>query len=689
LQETRARLSAMTAWHPQVVVDAHEMGQWDSYLFSPPRAPFNLSLTGELLHWWDVFAADQARAFDARGWAYYTRDWNEEWYPGYGSSWPLYGGAVGILYEQAGITGRIARHDGTVMTYSESVEHHYVSSLANLTTALRNRAALLEHYAGHRRKAIEDFGGGTVKAFLVAADGNADRLHDLADVLTRQEIEVSVAKERFTATVLGYYDDRAGERVFPAGSLIVPTNQPQGYLIQTILGFDPRPPDSFLAVERRELLKNRDSRLYEITSWSLLQAYAVEGFSSDRPVNVSSSRWSAPEVRGSVTEGTAPQGYLLDVSGDRGPRALAMLLERGLSVQAARKPIDWGGRPFPRGSVFVPARANPEGFGRILDSITAITGVNAAAVTTGKGVAGPDIGASEVKQLRRPRVALVAGGMTSSTSVGWIWHLLDQRIGMPVSLVDIAQLGGVDLNIYNVLVLPDGGGFASSLGRGARERIRAWVSAGGTLIAIGASASFCADSASGLSAVRTPDQVLTRIAEYTGAALEEIAAEKPDMTGLPLWEFPEGDSTTIRKELKPVPYEEARKADEMGRLFAPHGAILRVDLDTDHWLTAGMGDRVPVMVTGRTTLLAKYPEVRTVGRFAAPSRLRVSGLLWPEARVRMARTSFVTQEQLGSGQMILFAAQPNFRAFFRGSERLLINALLFGPGLGTRWTPEW
>jgi hypothetical protein len=366
-----------------------------------------------------------------------------------------------------------------------------------------------------------------------------------------------------------------------------------------------------------------------------------------------------------------------------------MLLERGLSVQAARKPLDWGGKPFPRGSVFVPARANPAGFSRILDSVTAATGVNAVGVLSGKGVAGPDIGATQLEQLKRPRIALVVGGMTSFTSVGWIWHLLDQRLGVPVSLVDIAQLGGVDLAVYNVLVLPDGGGFSSAIGRGARERIRAWVSAGGTLIAMGGSASFCADSANGLSSVRTPDQVLPRMAEYSAAALDEIAAEKPDLTELDIWEYPEPDTATARKELKPIPLEEARKADEMGRLFAPHGAILRVDLDPDHWLTAGMRDRVPVMVTGRTALLAKYPEARTIGRFSPPSRLRISGLLWPEARVRMARTSFLTQEQVGSGQMILFAAQPNFRAFFRDAERLLINALLYGPALGTGWTPQW
>jgi hypothetical protein len=636
-----------------------------------------------------VFAADHARAFDARGWAYYTREWNEEWYPGYGSSWPLYTGAVGILYEQAGVTGRIARHDGTVMTYGESVEHQIVSSFANLTTALRNRTALLEHYVRHRRSAVETFGGGPVKTFLVAAQGNPDRLDDLADVLRRQEIEVSVAAEPFTVPARGYYDTRTADRRFPAGSLIIPADQPQGYLIQTILGFDPRPPDSFLTTERRELLKNRDSKLYEITSWSLFQAYGVDGYSTDRTLSTPRRPW-APAARTSAVErGPAAQGYLLDVTGDRGPRALAMLLERGLSVQAARKPLDWGGRLFPRGCVFVPARAHRGDLAATLDSIATATGVSAIAVNSGKGGAGPDVGAEQLQQLRRPRIALVAGGMTSFTSVGWIWHLLDQRLGVPVSLLDVAQLGGVDLSVYSVLILPEGGGLSSAIGRGARERIRAWVGGGGTLVAMGSSAAFCADSANGISGVRTRDQVLHRLPEFDAAALDEIAAGNPDISSLPVWEFGAKDTLATRREAKPLSPEEARKAEDLGRLFAPHGAILRVDLDPEHWLTFGMQDRVPVMVSTGACLLAKFPAVRTVGRYAAPAEVRISGLLWPEARLRLARTSWLTQEQSGNGQIILFATQPNFRALFRGAERLLINALLYGPGMGTSWTPDW
>jgi len=93
-------------WNPQVVIDSHEMGSHDTYLFSPPREPINPNIDQSARKWWGIFAADQARAFDRYGWSYYTREWNDEWYPGYGASWCLYAGGLGILYEQAGVEAR-------------------------------------------------------------------------------------------------------------------------------------------------------------------------------------------------------------------------------------------------------------------------------------------------------------------------------------------------------------------------------------------------------------------------------------------------------------------------------------------------------------------------------------------------------------------------------------------------------
>ncbi|MFY8133475.1 MAG: hypothetical protein ACOVKS_00560, partial [Aquimonas sp.] len=64
--------------------------------------------------------------------------------------------------------------------------------------------------------------------------------------------------------------------------------------------------------------------------------------------------------------------------------------------------------------------------------------------------------------------------------------------------------------------------------------------------------------------------------------------------------------------------------------------------------------------------------------------LRLGGLLWPEAQERIANTAWVTRESKGAGQIILFATNPTFRGASLGMQRVLGNAVVFGPGFGTR-----
>lgn len=91
---------------------------------------------------------------------------------------------------------------------------------------------------------------------------------------------------------------------------------------------------------------------------------------------------------------------------------------------------------------------------------------------------------------------------------------------------------------------------------------------------------------------------------------------------------------------------------------------------------------LPLFAAGSTVLLSKSPAATPV-RFAEAKRLRLSGLLWPEAAVRLESSAYATVERVGAGQVILFAQDPIFRGGWRGTGRLLLNAILLGPGCGT------
>jgi hypothetical protein len=159
--------------------------------------------------------------------------------------------------------------------------------------------------------------------------------------------------------------------------------------------------------------------------------------------------------------------------------------------------------------------------------------------------------------------------------------------------------------------------------------------------------------------------------------------------------------------------DDLRRRDSWRAIFMPQGAVLAGRVDDRSWLTAGCGEFVPVLYTSRTVLLAP-PTVQAPVRLGffnpvqgstggggekkkdegkpAPGwtisppgyemRLRMSGLLWPEAADRLANSAYVTSESIGAGQLILFASDPTFRGAALGTSRIFANAIVLGPGMG-------
>jgi hypothetical protein len=176
--------------------------------------------------------------------------------------------------------------------------------------------------------------------------------------------------------------------------------------------------------------------------------------------------------------------------------------------------------------------------------------------------------------------------------------------------------------------------------------------------------------------------------------------------------------------------KELKRRDAWQALFMPRGTMLASRIDTNHWLTAGCIEPLPVLVGYQPILMAaddveapirygffvpaeKPPtnsppaelkpkteaasdkkdqdkkdkkEPPRIGWCALPPgyemHLRMSGLLWPEASHRLANAAWVTREAFGRGQIILFATSPTFRGTTRGMERVMLNALVYGPGFG-------
>ena len=749
--ESRGRAGILRTWRPQLTVDSHEMGFESTYLFSPSRDPFNPNLPSKVRDWSERFAADQARAFDRRGWSYFTREWNEEIYPGYGSSIAAYQGAVGILYEQSGTDGQpIRKPSGRVVSYEDAVAHQYTSSMANLTTAASHRRELLSAWRDARAEAVARGTRGRARAFYIVPRPDPARAERLATRLAMLGVEVERLE---TPGSLGgarsLWDDAVHEARLPAGTYRVRLDQPDGLLVRAVLEPHTPLPDSSLAEEREHLERQKDSRVYDATAWSPLLASGLEAWwtpSLDglRWTRVTPDQAPAPPA-GGIAAGPATYGWVFDGSTDAALVLAARLSSVGFAVRAGEKPLRLGARAFPRGSFLLRAEENPPAAAETLQSVARQAGVAVTPVAGARIPDGPDLGGDYWQLLQPARITILAGASLDASSVGWAWNLIDREWAVRVSLLDIGHVADTDLARYNVLVMPNSRGGAEAyrraLGVGGLRALRSWVQGGGTLIALNGGAAFVADDSTRLTAVRLRSQALKDfpaaqlgLSEDAIRALERMQGmglgpgAKPVTSWGPYDEMDRGQAlgipgpgspllgpgarawlgiretptaptaapaarkTAAAKDEKGPSDEERQKAlakiDARLRRFMPSGAILRVDLDPEHWLAYGCGDRAAAMTRGDDALLARDPAV-TVGRYAAPGVLHLGGLLWPEGAGRIAQTAYLTREASGRGQVILFAGDPNFRGYFWGTERLFLNAALLGPGLGATHTIPW
>lgn len=736
--ESRGRLREVARWNPVLFVDAHGMGAQDTHLFSPPREPINPHIPATRARWSELFAREQAVAFDRHGLVYYTGEWHEEWYPGYSTAYASYRGAVGILYEQARIAeDGVRRPEGRILSYGESVQHHVIGSLANLATARAHARELLRDLRANRQRALDPTGPYAHRTFAILPTANTFRLGALVELAQLHGIEVYQAARPFTAAAA---TNQLGQLVtatnLPAGTLLIPNRQPLGHLVAAAFEFDPRLSDRALREERQALLRLGRSRLYDTTAWNLTMFFGLDALALAGDLPAAAEPYRPPERSpGPAATLAAPVAWVFEGADDLSVTAAARLLERGVQVRVAEKDFVFDQTAFARGSVVVTRldnRTYPDELASAVDRTARELGLRAVPVTSGLGAGDlPDLGGQHFRRLEPPRIALVGRGQFDFTDYGAIWHTLDHRLGIRHShLEDGAAL---DLARYNVLILPNTWSQTNRLGL---EPLKDWVRQGGTLIAIGDSTTRLTTEAAAFSKVRHLPEVLGKLADYELTILREWLARDPDpWLPAPVWAYQPTNQLAYPWQVVGGAYpdeKELKRRDAWQARFMPQGALLACRVDTNSWLTFGCTEPLPVLADRRSVLMAtddveapiRYgyltpahapaekppapnpspsgdspdkapketgqhkPEPPRIGWAVQPPGtamyLRQSGLLWPEAAHRIAHTAWVTRESFGRGQIILFATPPTFRGAARGTTRVFLNTVVFGPGLGAR-----
>jgi len=649
--ETRGRLRLFLEWYPHVAVDLHEMGGDSTYFFAPPAKPLNPHITRAQQDWLESFGRAIAGRFDAAGQAYFVREVFDSFFPGYGETWPLTQGSIGMTFEQASARGLVFRRDDdTELTFLDGIRNHFRAALATVETAARGREKLLHDFLEFRRSATSEGETGTVRHYVLVADGDRARLDRLGELLAGQGIELRAAAGEL----------RAGTRTFPAGSIVVPLAQPAGRLARNLL--DPQVPmdEAFVKEQERRRKKRLPDEIYDVTAWSLPLVLDVECVGVGALAG--ETRPFAPDAAAGETALAAAKVAWLLPWGSGAAAAVTEAVQAGLKVRVAEAGLQLGGRAFPAGTAIVRVAENPDGTRETLGRIARRHHSEVVAEDSGYVEGGVSLGSERVRLVKRPRVLLAWDRPTSSLSAGWARWVLERRYGQPVTVVRVSSLGRVDLARYDVLVLPSGD-YDEAIRAAAVRRLRDWVSAGGTLVALGEASRWLTREKVGLLDTKTELRDGRPEAEPSA---DEKAEEKP----------PGKD-----KDAKPEAFEfEKAIQPERERPDAVPGALLRVTLDPEHWLAAGTDGEIHAIVESRRVFTPlKLDKGTNVGVYAKKDQVVGSGLVWDDVRDLLAQKAFLMHQPTGEGHVVAFAEDPNHRGYAEATELLFMNAVLLGP----------
>ena len=637
-QESRSRLAAYRAWEPQVYVDFHEMGADSSYFFPPPAEPVLARIDRRVLSWLDVFGRANAEAFDHQGWVYYKAENYDLFYPGYGDSYPSLHGAIGMTYEVAG-GGRgglaVNRADGTQLTLADRVGRHLTTSLATIRTGERNGRRLLQDYVATRLRSANE----APRLYLWPADQPEART--LADLLMLHGVRVIQLERTLEIAAQPLAGGREeGEHRFAAGTFAVSTVQPLGAFVEAVLDREAPMTPSFLERQRQRFEQNRDGEFYDITAWSLPLAFNLRLWTAagDLPGNPGNPGNHPPGALEGGVQGAGELGYLVAPQGIASYRLAAELRKRHLHSRVALSPLVEGGVAYPAGTLYIPRHGNPEGLPADLAELLRGTGITARAISSSYDVTGLSLGSNAMPAVRQPRIGLLSGEGVDPTSFGFLWFLLDREVGLPHDRLDLAHLRPGALADFDVLILPNGA-YEDRIGDRSRAALDAWIKAGGELVAVGGGAAHWLHE-------------------------HDLVSWKP-------WKAPEADAESEGTQDKAM----------AERDIDTPGAILATRLQAQHPLAIGLPGPPPVLVEGSTVLLPSGDPRRDV-LVAAPQDPVLSGFAWPEAKQRLAGSLLVGAEPRGSGSIVLFVQEPDFRLIWRGTAPLFLNAVMYGPALG-------
>ncbi|NMC38210.1 MAG: zinc carboxypeptidase [Bacteroidales bacterium] len=613
--ESKGRVAAFHRWKPNINTDHHETGPNETFFFQPgvqsrnnPLTPAdNSELTAQIGKYHEKFLNDI-------GSLYFTEESFDDFYVGKGSSYPDIHGSVGILFEQAGTKGHLRETPGRLLSFPFAIRNQFTVSLSTLEAGLKMKNQLLESQKRFYRDALAEAEKHPVKAYIFGEPADHSRLNAFLNILLWHKIKVYKPARNIEKNGITYSS---------SSSFIVPLKQVEYRFIRSL--FEP-------------VTNFSDSVFYDVSTWvlpmsfnlnyaPLMQDKEIEGLTGPEVTE-------APRHPGQLISPEKPYAYLFEWTDYYAPKALYRLQENGLTTRVSGEKFTCiagnGKRTFTAGTIVIPCTGQPiemEELQELMKKVSDECGISIYGVQTGLTETGVDLGSNRIQVVSRPSVAMVVGDGISSSVSGEIWHLLDSRFGIPVTLIPVSKFGSSDLNRYNSIIIAG----SPEIGAAGMEKIKSWMRQGRNIIAVESGNRWI---------VRNNLAEIEYIPEVTVNRKEGAYSNQG-----------------VDRQVHQIP-----------------GSIFQVGLDLTHPLCYGYtGDIMPVFKSNQNAVAISSDIYNNPVRYSENPLL--SGYCSDENINRVRNSAYATVHRNG---IISLYDNPNFRAFWYGTNKVFLNAIFFG-----------
>ncbi len=380
--------------------------------------------------------------------------------------------------------------------------------------------------------------------------------------------------------------------------------------------------------ERRTTFK--DSLFYDISAWSFPLAFNLD-FAENANTKMGGAEIAHATLSDGMISSKSNYAYLFEWHDYYAPKLAYRLLKDGVRLKVGMAPFSQNGKGYDYGTILVPAQNQSMSSDVLYDIVKkALTDIPIEVNGVSSGLTqGIDLGSGEFRTLKMPKIGLFVGEGVSPYDAGEMWHMLDQRFDIPISKLDINNLSRMDLSRYNVLVAAN---MRGSLSDGAEKNLKSWVENGGTLVAYG-------------SVLRW----LSR-KEWINAKFKS--------------------SEQIANDVSFDQRSNFQGAQVIG------GAIFNTNIDRSHPINFGtLGDELPVFRNSTMFLEADKNSYNNPVQYTDNPLL--SGYISPTNLDSLKGTSAVKIQRMGRGRIVGIVNNTTFRAFWFGTNKLLLNAIFF------------